>query len=59
MKDIEKAGVIADKLKQITANRGDCESLRGLILTPEEVLSKCSSREELDFYFSKLRKGGV
>lgn len=59
MSNLEKAGFIADKLRQITANRGDCDSLRGLIITPEEILAKCSSQEELDFYFGKLRKGGA
>ena len=40
MTSIEKAAEIADKIRRITAMRGDCESLRGIILTPEEILDK-------------------
>ena len=58
MTAIEKAAEIADKIRQITARRGDCQSLRGIILTPEEILDKCSCEEELDFFHRKLRKGG-
>lgn len=58
MTSIEKAAEIADKIRRITAMRGDCQSLRGIILTPEEILDKCSCVEELNFYYNKLRKGG-
>lgn len=59
MSNLEKAGVIADRLRVITMYRDDCDSMRGLIITPEEILAKCSSQKELDFYFGKLRKGGT
>ena len=43
----EKANAIADKLRNIRLD---------VIVTAEDILSKCRSAEELEFYYEMLRR---
>lgn len=47
MTDHEKAVSIADRLRKIRLD---------VIVTAEDILSKCRSAEELSFYYQMLRR---
>lgn len=48
MNDYEKALYILTVLARIKLSR------EGVLLQPEDIIKKCKSSEELDFYYMKL-----
>lgn len=53
MSDYEKAQQILYALMRI------CPSRAIVLLQPENVIKKCKSSEELDFYYSRLCRGNI
>lgn len=51
MSDLEKMQAILNKLSQIPLQQTKCLSIEA-----SEALAKCTSRQELDFYYNALCK---